>query len=106
MFELGFTPLTLLAADYEDFRKARRRYHGLTEVIDFAKIRLGPLLIPDAMIRHKECIRHRRFVITQLMTIDKENYVAMKDNPTFQNFIVCMCMKHGVDPINVALHIQ
>ncbi len=37
MFELGFTPLTLLAADYEDFRKARRRYHGMTEVIDFAK---------------------------------------------------------------------
>ena len=35
-FELGFTPLTLLSANFYDFEMAKRKYLGLTEVIDFA----------------------------------------------------------------------
>jgi len=62
MFEIGFTPLTLLCAKLEDFRKARRRYFALTNVIDFAFYRLSPILRHEAAVRHKDCIRHRRKV--------------------------------------------
>jgi len=103
MFELGYTPLTFLAADYDDFRKARRRYHAMTEIIDFAIIRLESLLIPDAKERHKEYMRHRRFVLAQIMMIDKNNFIEMRKSSTFQTFMVSSCRRQGVDPINVAL---
>ena len=36
IFEAGYTPLTLLAAKFEDFRMARRRYLAISHVIQFS----------------------------------------------------------------------
>jgi hypothetical protein len=77
MFEIGYTPLTLLSATFDDFRMARRRYHGLTEVIDFSINRFEEILTSEARVRHRDCVRHCRFMITLLYMINEVYFNGM-----------------------------
>ena len=87
MFEIGFSPLTLLGSAIDDIKRARRRYLAITNVIEFSMFRLEKFLTKEAKIRHKDCVRHRKQVYTLLDMINKKDFEKMLVNRTFQDFM-------------------
>ena len=83
LFEVGFNPLTLLCANFDDVRKACRRYHALTNVIEFSKFRLDKALSKEGLTRLKKCIAHRKQVLALADIIDREGF---KDMMTCKKF--------------------
>jgi hypothetical protein len=91
LFELGFSPLTLLCATFDDFKKARRRYYGISHVIEFSIVRLALVINEEAKTRHSDCILLRKQVYAQCEMLKLENFDAHLENPVMQQFLVGLC---------------
>ena len=105
MFEIGFSPLTLLGSAIDDIKRARRRYLAITNVIEFSMFRLESFLTKEAKIRHKDCVRHRKQVYTLLDMIDNKDFENMLHDSTFQKFLACICHEKGVNLVSSVIHL-
>ena len=87
LYELGFSPLTLLLADYDHFMKACGHYSTVNSLLDSALHKLQPFLENPALTTLYACFLHRHTVAAALDLIGQAHFEELKGSQDFEDYL-------------------
>ena len=87
LYELGFNPLTLILANYEDFKQACGHYIAMSSLIEFSLSRLEGVLNEESYNTLFQCLRHRKMMIAGLDLIRQRDYDFLRKQQEYEDFL-------------------